>query len=316
MEDIIKPIDRELIKAELTPDKLLRKTNKANNEIYIFNCFNAPNTLREVGRLREEAFRYAGGGTGHSIDIDEFDLMEEPYMQLIVWSPEEEKILGGYRYIDGQDVKFSPGNGQPLLATSHLFHFSDEFLQNYLPSTIELARSFVTLEYQFTSAGMKGLFVLDNLWDGLGALTVKMEHIKYFFGKVTMYPDFHTKARDMILFFINKYFQDKQQLVTPITPLQTDTNHDEMAKLFTGSNFKEDYRILNGEVRKLGFNIPPLVNAYMGLSPTMRMFGTAINDEFGNVEESGILIVIDEILQEKKQRHIESYLNNLKIPNK
>lgn len=312
MEEIIAPIDRELLKAELTPERFLRRTNKADNEIYIFNCFEAPNAMKEVGRLREEAFRHAGGGTGKALDIDEFDLMDEPYMQLIVWNPEEEKILGGYRYLDGTKVKYYP-NGQPKLATSHLFHFSENFLTNYLPQTIELARSFVALEYQFTTAGMKGLFALDNLWDGLGALIVENKHIKYFFGKVTMYPDYHSTARNMILYFINKYFKDHEQLVTPITPLQTNTDEKEMERLFVGSCFKEDYKILNSEVRKLGFNIPPLVNAYMGLSPTMKMFGTAINDEFGNVEESGILIAVDEIWKEKRDRHIESYINDLRI---
>lgn len=312
MEEIIAPIDRELLKAELTPERFLRRTNKADNEIYIFNCFEAPNAMKEVGRLREEAFRHAGGGTGKALDIDEFDLMDEPYMQLIVWNPEEEKILGGYRYLDGTKVKYYP-NGQPKLATSHLFHFSENFLTNYLPQTIELARSFVALEYQFTTAGMKGLFALDNLWDGLGALIVENKHIKYFFGKVTMYPDYHSTARNMILYFINKYFKDHEQLVTPITPLQTNTDEKEMERLFIGNSFKDDYKILNSEVRKLGFNIPPLVNAYMGLSPTMKMFGTAINDEFGNVEESGILIAVDEIWKEKRDRHIESYINDLRI---
>ena len=308
MKQVIPPVDRELIKQELTPDKLLRKTNKADNEIYIFDYRSAPNTMREVGRLREEAFRKAGGGTGKEVDIDEFDCMEVPYMQLVVWSPEDEKILGGYRYIDGVNVRFGI-NGQPILATSHLFHFSDQFLKNYLPYTIELARSFVTLEYQFTTAGAKGLFALDNLWDGLGALIVMNPHIKYFFGKVTMYPSYHTFGRNMILYFIDKYFKDKDHLVTPIKALQTGMDENAMELLFTGLCFKDDYKILNSEVRRLGFNVPPLVNAYMGLSPTMKMFGTAINDDFGDVEESGILIAVDEILKEKRERHIESYLH-------
>ena len=81
-----------------------------------------------------------------------------------------------------------------------------------------------------------------------------------------------------------------------------------LEKLFCCEAFKEDYRILNTEVRKLGYNIPPLVNAYMGLSPTMRMFGTAINYGFGDVEETGILIAVDEILAEKRLRHIESFI--------
>lgn len=307
MEDIIAPIDKEVLKSELTEDKRLRFTNKSNNEIYIVTWKNAPNVLKEIGRLREIAFRAAGGGTGKSMDLDEYDLMENPYQQLIVWDPEAEEILGGYRYLLGDEVDFD-AEGKPLLATAHMFNFSEKFLKDYLPTTIELGRSFVTLEYQSTRAGSKGLFALDNLWDGLGALTVVMPQVKYFFGKMTMYPSYNRFGRDMILYFLKKHFNDKDKLITPMQPLLIETDEKVLEKLFCHDTFKEDYKVLNTEVRKLGYNIPPLVNAYMSLSPTMRMFGTAINDGFGDVEETGILIAVDEILEEKRVRHIESYL--------
>lgn len=307
MEDIIAPIDKEVLKSELTEDKRLRFTNKSNNEIYIVTWKNAPNVLKEIGRLREIAFRAAGGGTGKSMDLDEYDLMEKPYQQLIVWDPEAEEILGGYRYLLGDEVEFD-AEGKPLLATAHMFNFSEKFLKDYLPTTIELGRSFVTLEYQSTRAGSKGLFALDNLWDGLGALTVVMPQVKYFFGKMTMYPSYNRFGRDMILYFLKKHFNDKDKLITPMQPLLIETDEKVLEKLFCYDTFKEDYKVLNTEVRKLGYNIPPLVNAYMSLSPTMRMFGTAINDGFGDVEETGILIAVDEILEEKRVRHIESYL--------
>ena len=307
MEDIIAPIDKEVLKSELTEDKRLRFTNKSNNEIYIVTWKNAPNVLKEIGRLREIAFRAAGGGTGKSMDLDEYDLMENPYQQLIVWDPEAEEILGGYRYLLGDEVEFD-AEGKPLLATAHMFNFSEKFLKDYLPTTIELGRSFVTLEYQSTRAGSKGLFALDNLLDGLGALTVVMPQVKYFFGKMTMYPSYNRFGRDMILYFLKKHFNDKDKLITPMQPLLIETDEKVLEKLFCHDTFKEDYKVLNTEVRKLGYNIPPLVNAYMSLSPTMRMFGTAINDGFGDVEETGILIAVDEILEEKRVRHIESYL--------
>lgn len=307
MEDIIAPIDKEVLKSELTEDKRLRFTNKSNNEIYIVTWKNAPNVLKEIGRLREIAFRAAGGGIGKSMDLDEYDLMENPYQQLIVWDPEAEEILGGYRYLLGDEVEFD-AEGKPLLATAHMFNFSEKFLKDYLPTTIELGRSFVTLEYQSTRAGSKGLFALDNLWDGLGALTVVMPQVKYFFGKMTMYPSYNRFGRDMILYFLKKHFNDKDKLITPMQPLLIETDEKVLEKLFCHDTFKEDYKVLNTEVRKLGYNIPPLVNAYMSLSPTMRMFGTAINDGFGDVEETGILIAVDEILEEKRVRHIESYL--------
>lgn len=310
MEDtIIQPIEKEILKSELTPDKQLRMTNKSHNEIYIITAKDSPNVMLEIGRLREIAFRAAGGGTGKSADIDDFDTMENGYKQLIVWNPEEEEIIGGYRYMLGTDVDMD-SNGQPILATSHMFHFSDKFIKNYLPQTIELGRSFVSLEYQSTRKGSKSLFALDNLWDGLGALTVIMPNVKYFFGKMTMYPSYIRRGRDMILYFLKKHFNDNDNLIIPEKPLQIETDVEELKKLFSCDDFKNDYRILNSEIRKLGYNIPPLVNAYMSLSPTMKMFGTAINYGFGDVEETGILIAVDEILEQKRIRHIDSYIQD------
>ena len=308
-QPIIPAVSKELLKSELTPEKLLRKTNKGNNEIYIITAHNSPNLMLEIGRLREIAFREAGGGTGKEADIDEFDTCENCYKQLIVWNPEAEEIIGGYRYLLGSDWQLDE-NGQPILATSHMFHFSDKFLKEYMPYTVELGRSFVSLPYQSSRMGAKSLFALDNLWDGLGALPVVKPEVKYYFGKMTMYPSYIRKGRDMILYFLKKHFADKDNLILPMHPLQIESDVKELEALFSEENFKEDYKILNREIRKLGYNIPPLVNAYMGLSPTMRLFGTGINDGFGDVEETGILIAVDEILEDKYVRHIDSFIKD------
>ena len=306
-QEIIQPIAKEVLKSELTPDRQLRMTNKSHNEIYVVTAHNAPNVMKEIGRLREIAFREAGGGTGKDMDIDEFDICENCYKQLIVWNPEAEEIIGGYRYLLGTDWEYDE-KGQPILATSHMFHFSDKFIKDYAPWTIELGRSFVSLPYQSSRMGAKSLFALDNLWDGLGALTVIKPNVKYFFGKMTMYPSYIRKGRDMILYFLKKHFDDKEKLIIPMKPLELETDIKELDGLFAGKSFKDDYRVLNGEIRKLGYNIPPLVNAYMSLSPTMKLFGTAINYGFGDVEETGILIAVDEILEEKRVRHIDSFI--------
>lgn len=306
-QPIIPPVPKELLKSELTPDKQLRMTNKSNNEIYIVTAHNAPHVMDEIGRLREIVFREAGGGTGKASDIDEFDTCENCYKQLIVWNPDEEEIIGGYRYLLGTDWQYDD-NGQPILATSHMFHFSEKFLRDYAPWTAELGRSFVSLPYQSSRMGAKSLFALDNLWDGLGALTVIRPSIKYYFGKMTMYPSYIRRGRDMILYFLNKYFDDKDHLIIPLKPLKIETDASELEALFCKDNFKEDYITLNTEIRKLGYNIPPLVNAYMGLSPTMKLFGTAINYGFGDVEETGILIAVDEIFESKRKRHIDTFM--------
>ena len=308
MEPIIAPVSLDIIKAELTPNKKLRDTNKSNNEIYVINHHDSPNIMREIGRLREEAFRDSGGGSGLSMDIDEFDTMENPYQQLIVWDPDAERILGGYRYILGSDIRLDE-NGQPLLATSHMFHFSEKFIKEYLPYTIELGRSFVSPEYQSSKAGTKALFALDNLWDGLGALGITNPTMKYFFGKMTMYPEYNRQARDLIQHFLFKHFEDKDKLVTPMDPLVIETDKAYMDSILTETEFKSDYRLLNAEVRRHGENIPPLVNSYMSLSPTMKTFGGGINHEFSEAEETCILIAFDEIHEAKKARHIDSYID-------
>lgn len=308
MKDIIAPVPKELLKAELTEDKLLRFTHRSDNEIYIVTAAEAPNVMREIGRLREIAFRAAGGGTGKEVDIDEFDTMEVPYKQLIVWNPEENDIIGGYRYIHGKDVRFDE-KGEPVIATAHgMFRFSEKFLSEVLPYTVELGRAFVSLEYQSTRMGSKSLFALDNLWDGLGALTVVLPDVKYLYGKVTMYPSYLTQARDMILYFLKKHFPDKDGLVMPVEPLQLETAEEELAAIFKEETFKEDYKVLKQEVRKFGLAIPPMVNAYMGLSPTMKIFGTAVNHDFGEVEETGLLITVDEMQDSTRMRYIESFI--------
>ena len=307
MEDIIEPINPDLLVEELTKDKLLRKTNKCNNEIYVVTHHDSPNVMREIGRLREISFRTAGGGVGLSCDIDEYDTMEHPYHQLIVWNPEEKEIIGGYRYLHGSEASFFE-DGSPKLTSSHLFAYSEKFIKEFLPYTIELGRSFVRPEYQSSRMGAKSLYALDNLWDGLGALMVSIPQSKYFFGKATIYPSFKEDARSFIMYFMHKYFPDNDNLVFPKIPVKFDDNLKEMEKIFCGGNYKEDYSILKKQIKLLGHNIPPLINAYMALSPTMRTFGSCINDEFNDVLETGLMITIEEIFEEKRIRHVQTYL--------
>lgn len=306
MQPIIEAVDKDLLSAELNAGRLLRTSNKGGNELYVVTAHNSPNVMREIGRLREIAFRDGGGGTGLSCDIDEFDTMDPPCRQLLVWDPRDREILGGYRFLLGEDVKRDDQN-RLRMATSHMFGFSQKFIDVYLPNMIELGRSFVRLEYQSSKAGAKALYVLDNLWDGLGALTVDYPQIKYLFGKVTMYPGYGKENRNLLLYFLQKHFPDPERLVWPLEPLDTCMDMEALAKIFCGADFKEDLRILHCKLREKGTNVPPLINAYMNLSPTMRMFGTSINREFGDVEESGILITLAEVFEEKKRRHIGTY---------
>lgn len=302
--DVIQPIDRDLLKKELNKDRFVRKTNHLDNEIYIIDAFNSPNVLKEIGRLREISFRAAGGGTGEAIDLDELDTHEIPYQQLIVYNPKDERIIGGYRFIDC-NLATDLEDKKVLLSTAHYFNFSDKFEKEYLPYSIELGRSWIQPDYQPSVSPRKGMFALSNLWDGLGALVSIYPQIKYFFGKVTMYPHYDREARDILMTFMAYYFPDRENLVTPIKPYPFVYRQDIVDSYFKGQNFKKGHRNLRQLLAKLNESIPPLINVYMGLSETMKTFGTAINPDFGDVEETGILIKLDDIYEEKKKRHVQ-----------
>ncbi len=304
-EEIIPKIPTEKLEKELTPELFVRKTNKAGNEIYIFSYDQAPNLFKEVGRLRELTFRESGGGTGKSIDIDKYDTAEIPFKQLIVWDPDGKNIIGGYRFFLGKE-DYKDKNGIPITPTSKLFKFSKKFIDEYWEKTIELGRSFVQPAYQ-PSVNRKGIFSLDNLWDGLGTLVVDNPDMKYFFGKFTMYPDFNQLGRDLICYFLKIYFPDPDKLLTPIYPVQIKTPEDELSSYFKKNDYNEDYKNLVRTLRSMNENIPPLVNAYMNLSTTMKIFGSSLNSHFGNVYETGMLITINDIFEEKRKRYIEPY---------
>ncbi|MCD4729394.1 MAG: GNAT family N-acetyltransferase [Bacteroidales bacterium] len=309
METVIPPVDRTLLEKELTDELFFRETNNGNNKIYIFTHDQAPNLMRELGRIRETTFRESSGGTGKCCDIDAYDTGKTPFKQLIVWNPEDKEIVGGYRYIMGKNAERDK-NGCPKTPTSKLFKFSDKFIKEYWPVTFELGRSFVQPMYQPTVNLRKGMYSLDNLWDGLGAISVDNPEVKYNFGKITMYPSFDSFARDMILYFMHKYFPDKDNLVKARKPLVIQTREKVLKSIFSGANYDEDYKILVQKIRRLGEQIPPLVNAYMNLSGSMRTFGTAINEAFGNVEETAIIITIADIYDYKKDRHMSTYKSN------
>ncbi len=305
---IIPPVPRELIRAELSKKNFLRHTNYGGKEIYITTAHLSPNIMREIGRLREISFAVEGGGTGKEVDIDEFDTLPEPYCfkQLFVWDAENEAIVGGYRFIHGSNM-FRSVDGAIYTPTAELFHYTDDFVHNYLPYTLELGRSFVQPEYQPGNNLRKGMYSLDNLWDGLASLAVEIPETRYYFGKVTMYPQMNRKAKDLILYFYQKHFPDRDGLVWPNEPLLIETDFNELHTLFNGRNYKEDYQILQHKVREMGSYVPPLVNAYMNLSSSMRSFGTAYNHAFGETDETGILVSIRDIYPDKRARYFESY---------
>lgn len=297
-ERIIDPVEKELLLAELTEEKFIRHTKNGGNEIYVITAADSPAVFREISRLREVAFRKAGGGTGKECDMDEDDLASDGYKQLIVWDPEAREIVGGYRYI----VSETPNPKH--MSTEHYFDFSDKFREEYMPALIELGRSFVQPIYQERSGGIKSIYALDNLWDGLGALVVRHPNVKYFLGKVTVYAGYNKSSRDKLYYFLDKYFKDKEALSTPKEPVANDWDTKSMESVFTGNDYAEDLKILTQQLRTEGVGIPPMINAYMNLSSTMKVFGTFVNNDFGGVLETGILITIADIHKAKLERYL------------
>lgn len=309
MKAIIDPVPVELIKAELTKSKKLEDTNKGHNELYIVTWHDSPNVVTEIGRLRELTFREAGGSTGNSIDLDEYDKMEKPYKQLIVWDPDNEAIVGGYRFFYGSDATFDE-KGQPVMASAHQFRFSQKFIDEYLPHVLELGRNFVAPAYQSSRNGAKSIFAMDNLWDGLVAIIMKNPNLLYYFGKITVYPSYDHITRNLIYHFLWKHFGDKNELVRPWDDqtLLPDSDPDLMNLVLNKDDLAEDYKLLKMAARMRGVNVPPNVTAYISITSQMLMFGTAVNRLMHNIEDTGVLIPFDAIYHEKKRRHIGAYI--------
>lgn len=312
---IAPPVDRELIKKELKQKHFLRKSNFGNKEIYVTTAHLSPNIMREIGRLRELSFAADGGGSGKEVDIDMYDTLDDPYCckQLFVWSPEDEEIVGAYRFIHGSNM-MRREDGSIVTPTADQYQFSEQFVNEYLPYTVELGRAFVQPAYQPGNNLRKGLYSLDNLWDGLGCLILEIPETRFFFGKITMYGDLDRKTRDLILYFYQKHFPDRDGLVWPYERVEIESDYNELVRLFTGRNYKEDYQILLHAVRERGCTVPPLINAYMNLTPTMRSFGTCPNHHLQGTTDTGILITLNDIFPDKRRRYIDSYEErNLKL---
>jgi hypothetical protein len=302
MQRIIPPVAKKFLEQELTRVTFLRKANRGGNFLYTFSGREASSLMREVGRLREESFRGAGGGTGREVDIDSYDTSEAPYEQLIVWDPTERQVLGGYRFkiCDGDTVD---AEGKVRLSTAELFRFSDNFKRAYIPYMIELGRAFVRPSHQATRHSHKGLHVLDNLWDGLAAIAAGNPDKRYFFGKVTMYQQYNVEARNCLLYFLEKHFADTEALLAPVRPLETHMDREALHRIFNQRTIEDDYRILSRSVRRLGEVVPSLIRSYMRLSPTMKVFGTAINPHCGDVEETALMVTIRDIHPAAMTRH-------------
>jgi len=306
MKNIIGPIERNKLIKELTNDKFVGHTNKGKNEIFIFDYSDSPDLMLEVARLREVSFRSAGGGTGNLLDIDIYDMQSKPYKQLIIWNREDREIVGGYRFAIANEVSLRGRKLSNLVINTH-FELSNLFIRNYLPYSIELGRAFIQPRYQSKRAGNKSLFALDNLWDGLGVLIIKYPQIKYFYGKVTVFSSLNSVAKELLLNFLHAHFED-YSIMRPKNQISFRQDVSEPQQPFGVLSFEEEYKNMIAQFRNMGITIPPLINSYIRLSPTLKVFGGYHDNSFGNVDEIGIMITIADIYPQKYERHVKTYL--------
>ena len=302
MQPIIPAVETSLLLQELE-GHLLRPSNKADNLIYDITAHECPNVMREIARLREISYRDGGGATGNEMDIDEMDTMAKPYHQLIVWDPEHQQIVGGYRYLICSEAEIR--DGQPFITSAHLFHYSERFIKEYLPYTIEFGRAFVQPMYQTREMGVKALFALDNIWDGIGAVMHNNPEVRWMIGKVTIYPDYNEAARNLIYEYLRRYHTGEAGLFEPYNPL---TTNPLTTNPFTGDDPQENYHILQRAVREQGTVIPPMFSAYLNITNDLQFFGNAVNDELANVYETGIMVDLQTVYPEKKERYITPYV--------
>jgi len=309
MSHIISPVSKNKLLPEITRQKLLRQTSKGGNEIYSFTMREAPSLMYEVARLRETSYRAAGCGSGNSIDIDDFDIEPKPYHQLIVWNPHEKEIVGGYRYAVGSEYT----NCICQLSMTHYFRFSQNFVNEILPYSIELGRAWVNPVYQPSSDTRKSIFALDNLWDGIGVVVSEHENIKHLYGKLTIPGNYNPIARILLQWVLRHYFRDKDNLLIPEKPIVIPEVLTLAGIQLSGNNFEEDFRVVSRYIKAMGLSIPPLVSSYIGLASKITTFGTTLNTELNNSFEIGMMINIKDIHKEKLSRYVFNHAEHENI---
>ena len=312
LEEIIKPLSKEILINELKLAFFLRPTRIGNNEVYIFSAQECPNLMNEVGRLRELTFRDAGAGFGKKVDIDQYDTDGYTCKQLIVWDPINKEIIGGYRFNIFNDLKHKKLKDIPLLNKS-LYNVSNNFISDYIPYLVELSRAFIQPMYQPKNVGKKAAFSLDNIWDGLGALVVKYPFLKYYFGRLTFFSNYNTTVRDSIFYFFDKHLKGDVSLLKAKEPVSAMTPNSYIKKRINSSDEKEDFKSLQIIAKDHNTIIPPLMKSYYNASNSLKVFEPVFDSYFGSSYAAAIIVTIKDIFPSFVKRYIDPYKKFLNI---
>lgn len=295
MEPIIEPVDKALLKEEFSRATELTEASRGDIKVYCTDS-SFPSILREIGRLREIAFRKGGGGTGTACDVDRYDL--DPSMkfrQLVVWDAEEEAIAGGYRFVYGYDIKLKE-DGQPDIPAAHIFNFSEKFIKEEMPHTMELSRSYISEDHQRNNSARKSIFVLDCLFKAI-CVASREGGMTDIFGKVTFYPDYPKEAFSMLTSLMKKHCYVSDE-IKPCVPYLAAPAKD-AKKILTAKEFRANFRALVSTFVQRKLYLPPILKSYMNLTNTMKYYGATINQEFGGVVEMGIKIHMPDLDKER-----------------
>ncbi len=289
---IARPEDRATLKRELAQAESLGTTADGKT-IYLWqrNGQEEAPILRELGRLREIAFRAVGEGSGKRRDTDSFD---DDYLHLILWDDEDLEIVGAYRFIP------TAMREPEALYSYSLFHYDDK-MRDILEHGIELGRSFIQPRYW----GRRGL---DYLWSGIGAYLARYPHYRYLFGPVSISGGLPPAARDLLVAFYRLWFPATHPLAASRRPYPASL--PEVLAQFGGEDYVEDLTRLKSLLGNLGCGIPPLYKQYSELCEPggVQFIDFGSDPAFNNCVDGLVLVDLRYLKANRYQRYIEAHL--------
>ncbi|MNB96139.1 2-acyl-glycerophospho-ethanolamine acyltransferase [compost metagenome] len=293
---IARPEDRATLKRALAQAESLGKTGDGKT-IYLWQRNGQEDVpiLRELGRLREVAFRAVGEGSGKRRDTDSYD---DDYLHLILWDNEDLEIVGAYRFMPTAQQVENRGLGG--LYSYSLFHYDDK-MEDVLAHGIELGRSFIQPRYW----GRRGL---DYLWSGIGAYLARYPHYRYLFGPVSISGGLPPAARDLLVAFYRLWFPASHPLAVSRQPYPASLP-DVLAQ-FAGGDYVEDLTRLKSLLGNLGCGIPPLYKQYSELCEPggVQFIDFGSDPTFNNCVDGLVLVDLCYLKASRYQRYIEAHL--------
>jgi len=289
---VIHPVDLRLILKEFENNRIIGYT-KDKKIIYLVDSKISPYVMREVTRLRELTFRKVSEGTYGYRDYDKYDLY---YNHIVLWDEKNNEIVGSYRL--GLVKEIIDKYGKEGLITSRKYIFHEKF-NNYLGTSLEVGRSFIQEKYWGTAA-------LDYMWQGIGAFLNDYPHIKYLWGTVSMSESYPELAKQLVVYYYEKWYKGDIELATPFIAYQlTEEQKAGVSQVFTGSNHSEDFRILKQKVKELGFTVPVLYRRYAEICEYggVDFINFSIDTKFNNSIDGLILVDLTKLKIDVKQRY-------------